>query len=125
MQRACGHGRSQLSAGPEGVVSTVPAYPNAWVRLTRVGNILTAYWSTNNAATWTVAATNDPAVVSTTGRGDLPATVYVGICTTAHNNDAIPNPSPLLYLDTVDLRQLRPAAGAGADHHDKRPTEGW
>jgi hypothetical protein len=83
-------------------VSAVPAYPNAWVRLTRVGNILTAYFSTNNAATWTAAATNDPAVVSTTGAGELPATVYVGICTTAHNNDAIPNPSPLVYLDTVD-----------------------
>ena len=83
-------------------VSTVPAYPNAWVRLTRVGNILTAYFSTNNAESWTAAATNDPAVVSTTGAGELPATVYVGLCTTAHNNDAIPNPSPLVYLDTVD-----------------------
>ena len=87
---------------PGGALSTVPAYPNAWVRLTRVGNLLTAYWSTNNAASWIAAATNDPAVVSTTGAGELPATVYVGICTTAHNNDAIPNPSPLLYLDTVD-----------------------
>jgi hypothetical protein len=85
-------------------VSAVPAYPNAWVRLTRVGQLLSAYWSTNNAATWTLAATNSPAARSTLGLGDLPATVYVGICCTAHNNDAVGTPaSQLKYMAYMDF----------------------
>jgi len=77
----------------------VPAYPNAWVRLKRVGGLLSAYYSTNGTS-WTLQATNTPAAV-----GDmtaLPAIVYVGICTTAHNNDAYYGTDPLLYLNTVD-----------------------
>ncbi len=76
----------------------VPAYPNAWVRLKRVGGLLSAYSSTNGTS-WTLLATNTPAQV-----GDLtplPSTVYVGICTTAHNNDAY-GADPLLYLNTVN-----------------------
>ena len=79
--------------------SPVPAYPNAWVRLKRVGGLLSAYYSTNGTS-WTLQATNTPASV-----GDmtaLPAIVYVGICTTAHNNDAYYGVDPLLYLNTVD-----------------------
>ncbi|HEY4414493.1 MAG TPA: PA14 domain-containing protein [Verrucomicrobiae bacterium] len=77
----------------------VPAYPNAWVRLKRVGGLLSAYSSTNGTS-WTLLATNTPASV-----GDLtalPAIVYVGICTTAHNNDASLYSDPLLYVNTVD-----------------------
>ena len=73
-------------------VSAVPAYPNAWVRLTRVGQVLSAYFSTNNAATWTLAATNNPATAGTIA-GDLPADVYVGVCVTAHNYDAVGTPT--------------------------------
>ena len=76
-----------------------PAYPNAWVRLKRVGDVLSAYYSTNGTS-WTLQATNTPSLV-----GDmtpLPSTVYVGICTTAHNNDAYYGVVPLLYLNTVN-----------------------
>lgn len=77
-----------------------PAYPNAWVRLTRVGSILSAYYSTDGIS-WTLQATNNPALV-----GDataLPAVVYVGLCTTAHNNDPVgTDPSLLQYLNIVD-----------------------
>jgi hypothetical protein len=76
----------------------VPQYPNAWVRLTRVGNLLSAYISTNGTS-WTLQATNDPTIVG--ADTPLPAVVYVGICTTAHNND-LAGASPLIYLDTVD-----------------------
>ena len=75
----------------------VPQYPNAWVRLTRVGGLLSAYVSTDGM-NWTLQATNTPALVG--GLTPLPATVYVGICTTAHNNDLL-GASPLLYLNTV------------------------
>ena len=74
-----------------------PAYPNAWVRLKRTGQLLSAFSSTNGV-TWTLLATNTPALV-----GDLtplPAAVYVGICTTAHgNNTGFLNPDP--YWDTA------------------------
>jgi hypothetical protein len=80
--------------------SPVPAYPNAWVRLKRTGNLLSAYYSTNGTS-WTLQATNDPTFV-----GSLTAlsnVVYVGICTTAHNNDPVgTDPTLLRFLNTVD-----------------------
>jgi hypothetical protein len=85
-----------------GVVSTVPAYPDAWMRLTRVGTLLSAYWATNTPPTWTLAATNDPTVVS--AQGALPDLVYVGVCCTAHNNDPVGTPaSQLLYMAYMDF----------------------
>jgi hypothetical protein len=79
----------------------VPDYPNAWVRLTRVGNILSAYYSTDGTS-WTLHAVTDPST-----NGDmtaLPSVVYVGICATAHNNDGVgTDPSLLKYLATMDF----------------------
>jgi hypothetical protein len=78
----------------------VPAYPNAWVRLKRTGNLLSAFYSTNGTS-WTLQATNDPTLIGSLTA--LPAVVYVGICTTAHNNDPVgTDPSLLLYVNTVD-----------------------
>jgi hypothetical protein len=84
-----------------GLIGTqpAPAYPNAWVRLTRKGQQLSAYYSTSGL-TWTLLATNNPTIVGESNA--LPATVLVGICTTAHNNDAYPYPTPLLYLNVVN-----------------------
>jgi hypothetical protein len=80
--------------------SPVPAYPNAWVRLKRTGNLLSAFYSTNGTS-WTLQATNDPTVVGS--QTALPAVVYVGLCTTAHNNDAFgTDPTQLRFLNTVD-----------------------
>jgi hypothetical protein len=79
----------------------VPDYPNAWVRLTRVGNILSAYYSTDGTS-WTLHAATDPST-----NGDmtaLPSVVYVGICATAHNNDGVgTDPSLLKYVNTMDF----------------------
>ena len=78
----------------------VPAYPNAWVRLKRTGNLLSAFYSTNGTS-WTLQATNDPTQVG--DKTALPSVVYVGLCTTAHNNDAVGTaPGDLLYVNTVD-----------------------
>ena len=85
-----------------GIIGTqpVPAFPNAWVRLKRTGDNLSAYYSTSGL-TWTLLATNNPTLV-----GDLtplPATVYVGICTTAHNNDPVGTPpDQLRFLNVVN-----------------------
>jgi len=71
----------------------VPAYPNAWVRLTRRGQELAAYRSTDGQH-WTLLATNNPTIV-----GDsipLPANLFVGICATAHNNDPVGTPTDQL-----------------------------
>jgi hypothetical protein len=65
--------------------ATVPAYPNAWVRLKRVGQLLHAYWS-SNGVDWVQEALTD---WSTNATGPMPATVYVGICCTAHNNNGV------------------------------------
>jgi hypothetical protein len=86
----------------------VPAYPNAWVRLQRTGTQLAAYFGTNGTA-WTQAAWDDPTTVG--AKTALPATVYVGIAQTAHNNDPIPLPplSNLAFLDTVDYDNFNAA----------------
>jgi hypothetical protein len=70
------------SAGWPGEIQPRPGpvtYPNAWVRLTRVGELVTAYRSTNGVD-WEVRATMD-----LTG-ANVPSTLFVGLCTTAHNN---------------------------------------
>lgn len=72
---------------------TVPAYPNAWVRLKRVGQLLSAYWS-SNGVDWVQEALTD---WSTNATGPMPASVYVGICCTAHNNDPASAVVPTLY----------------------------
>jgi PA14 domain len=83
-----------------------PAYPNAWVRLTRqtvvssttTNSIITGYCSTNGI-NWVLLGQTD-----TSTNGDmtpLPDAVYVGICSTAHDNDGAANP-PGYYLNTAD-----------------------
>jgi PA14 domain-containing protein len=82
-----------LASGGWAFAGGVPAYPNAWVRLTRRGQELAAYRSTDGQH-WTLLATNNPTLV-----GDmtpLPANLYVGICATAHNNDPVGTPSDQL-----------------------------
>jgi hypothetical protein len=90
-----------------------PAYPNAWVRLKRTGEVLTAYYSTDGE-NWTLAATQDPRTVG--AQTPLPQTVYVGICTTAHNNDPAGMTSGFQYYNTAEYADYNsnyvPAAGA-------------
>ena len=86
------------SAGFDGA-RPKPAYPNAWVRLMRTGNVMTAYYSTNGVM-WTLTGTQDALLV-----GDmtpLPATMYVGLCATAHNNDT-PFMPPYIYWNQVEF----------------------
>lgn len=80
--------------------TNAPAYPNAWVRLKRTGNVLDAFYSTNGVA-WIHAATTGAA---TNTDGSVINPVYVGLCTTAHHNDVVsdPAPSPFLYYNTME-----------------------
>jgi uncharacterized repeat protein (TIGR01451 family) len=55
-----------------------PAYPEAWVRLRRSGGLFEGLVS-SNGVDWTVYA-------STNLGSAFPATVYLGLATTAHNN---------------------------------------
>jgi PA14 domain len=77
-----------------------PAYPNAWIRLKRTGNVLDAYSSTDGQH-WLHLANMDTAAMSD---APLANPVYVGLCTTAHNNDPIPGPPPppFLYYNTAE-----------------------
>jgi hypothetical protein len=72
---------------------TVPNYPNAWVRLKRTGQILQGYWSSNGVA-WVQEGLVD---ISTNANGPLPASVYIGICCTSHQNDPVTAITPLYY----------------------------
>ncbi len=87
-------------------------YPNAWVRLQRVGKVLTAYAS-SDAKTWTLLATQDPTTVGSSNA--LPATVYVGISSTAHNND-VAGATEFLYYNQCAYADYNstyiPVAGA-------------
>ncbi|HUZ08397.1 MAG TPA: PA14 domain-containing protein, partial [Candidatus Paceibacterota bacterium] len=77
-----------------------PSYPNAWLRIQRTNNVLNGYYSTNGV-NWVLATSYD---TSTNSQGVLPATVYVGICTTSHNNDyytVYPPPPPSNYNTAV------------------------
>jgi len=58
-----------------------PAYPNAWIRLQRVGSVINAYWG-NNGVDWTLYATRDTAVFG----GSYPETMLVGMFLDAGNN---------------------------------------
>ena len=77
-----------------------PTYPNTWLRLKRVGGIVSAYNSVDGG-NWNLQAIQNPAT-----NGDmtvLPSVVYVGLCTTAHNNDPSgTDPSMLQYVNTAD-----------------------
>ena len=81
--------------------TTVPTYPNAWLRFKRTGNVLTAY-SSSNGIDWVALGAYD---TTTNASGPLPAAVYVGVCTTAHNNDsanATVPPPPYNYYNTAE-----------------------
>lgn len=83
-----------------------PSYPNAWLRLKRTitvtvtatNDVLDGFYSTNGVD-WVHATsyTNAP-------DNALTNVLYVGICTTAHNNDVVsdPAPSPFLYYNTAE-----------------------
>jgi hypothetical protein len=65
--------------------ASVPAYPNAWVRLKRVGQLLHSYWS-SNGVDWVQEGLTD---WSTNAAGPMPSELFVGICCTAHNNNSV------------------------------------
>lgn len=82
-----------------------PTYPNAWVRLARSNNVIVAYTSTNGVV-WNLAGSQDATLV-----GDmqpLPASMYVGLCTTAHNNDT-PGVEPYIYWNQVEFADYNSA----------------
>jgi hypothetical protein len=68
-----------------GYANKTPQYPNVWLRLKRVGQVLTSFYSVDGFH-WVPSSTDNPSLV-----GDatpLVDPVYVGICQTSHANDA-------------------------------------
>ena len=59
-------------------VGPTVSYPNVWLRLKRVGNVFTGYYSTDGL-TWTQSGTLTLA---------LPTTLYFGMAVTSHNTTA-------------------------------------
>ncbi|HOW67556.1 MAG TPA: PA14 domain-containing protein [Candidatus Paceibacterota bacterium] len=73
--------------------SDVP-YPNAWMRLKRAGNVFTAYRG-NDGLAWQQIATITI---------EFPQTVYLGLATTAHNN----NPGNTTYAEYRNFKNFSP-----------------
>lgn len=91
---------NDVSAGWAINPNPAPDYPNAWVRLKRTGDVLSAFYSTNGTS-WTLQAIQDPST-NAADAAALPSVVYVGLCATAHDNDAAgTDPSLLKYVNTV------------------------
>ncbi|MBN2506720.1 MAG: immunoglobulin domain-containing protein [Verrucomicrobia bacterium] len=61
-----------------------PAYPNAWVRLQRLGSIFAGYFSTDGV-NWTLQAARD---VATNVTAPFPATMLVGLAVTSHTTSS-------------------------------------
>lgn len=93
-------------------VDPTPNYPTAWVRLIRAtpkgGNPLLIAASSPDGFTWQTNATVDVlANTNNTTQTPLANPLFVGICTTAHNNDGVP--SNLATLDYSTLTYLNTA----------------
>jgi hypothetical protein len=104
-----------LTPSGTGTWTNPPAYPNAWLRLIRtsvpaVGTNIILAWSADGQ-NWVTNSVTDP---STNGDATpLPDLVYVGMGTTAHNNDAnvmwpVTDYSTLTYLNTVHYADYNP-----------------
>jgi hypothetical protein len=78
-------GCGSIHNGSGGAVAP-PPYPNAWVRLQRVGSMLYGYWS-SNAVDWQLYATRDTAAYG----GAYPDTVLVGLAVASHNQSLLTN----------------------------------
>ena len=80
-----------------------PQYPNAWVRLKRVGQDIYGFYS-NDGVNWLLRGHDNPLTAVAGSSNALPAQVYIGISQSAHDNDAYPAPpwTQLSYLDTSD-----------------------
>jgi len=64
-----------------------PTYPNAWVRLQRLGNVFNGYYSTDGL-NWVLYGGFDS---TTNATGPFPPTMLVGMATLGHNNIAAGN----------------------------------
>jgi glycosidase len=93
-----GTGAGSTAAGNAG--GTIPN----WVRITRSGNTITGYSSTNGT-TWTQVGT-----VTVT----LPSSVYVGLFTTSHN-DGVVTTSTFSNVTLTGAANNPPTANAGPD----------
>jgi fibronectin type 3 domain-containing protein len=79
------------------------AFPNAWVRLTRVGNVFTGYYSTNGT-TWTE-------LYSLTNA--LPSTIYLGLAVASNNTTQTTTATLRSYGNTTTTTPTPPAAVTG------------
>jgi PA14 domain len=103
------------SAGWETASQPAPAYPNAWVRLKRTGNVFNSYYSTNGVS-WTLLGTQDATQVGDSNA--LPASLYVGIAVTAHID-------PATYYDpTTYPKYMNTSAFDGYNSSYVPPTPG-
>jgi len=89
------------SAAPnQGNSNGVPpvAYPNAWVRLQRVGNVFYGYQSSNDVD-WVLIGSRDTAATGF----PFPESMVFGLCTVSHDQIVADNISRNAYVEYRDL----------------------
>jgi hypothetical protein len=80
----------------DGSQTNPPAYPNAWVRLTRVGNVFSGY-SSSDGVNWVPNGSRDTSLNS---GGAFPNTIYVGLCSVSHDQTrTLANNAKVEYRD--------------------------
>ncbi len=76
--------------------------PNAWLRMARSGQQFSFYWGTNGTDWVSLFSTNDTTVL-------YPATAYVGVATTSHNNGTSITNTTSAYFRNLTGLPLVPA----------------
>lgn len=72
---------NSIHVGSNNGATVPPAYPNAWVRLQRIGSLFIGYYS-SNGTDWFVYGARDTA---TNAGGAFPAVMTVGLATVSHD----------------------------------------
>ena len=82
--------------GGNGGPAIPPPYPNAWLRLQRIGSVFYGYWS-SNAVDWNLYASRDTAAFG----GAYPDTILVGLAVVSHNQPSLTNNAVAEFRDLM------------------------
>ncbi|HON06828.1 MAG TPA: PA14 domain-containing protein, partial [Verrucomicrobiota bacterium] len=73
-----------------------PPYPNAWLRLQRIGSMFNCYWS-SNAVDWQLYTNRDTATFG----GAYPDTILVGLALTSHHQSLLTSNAVAEFRDLM------------------------
>ena len=108
------------TGGQHEISTGTPAYPNAWMRMTRAGNVVNTYYG-SDGQNWTLITffnMDDTSVASKAFIHPIPVTnIYVGFGISSHNNGGDPAP----HLATAEFRDFGSPSNAIQITQDPQP----